>query len=162
MHDMEPSAHGVLLCIFGITLAISLIALAWVDIKHLILPNFLNVFLGIVGLIQSLVLADLHPIDAALGALLGSVLLGALAAGFRRLRGYSGLGMGDVKLAGAAGFWIGWQGIPLMLLSASLTALTFVSARSVWDQEFDPRWRLPFGPFLGGGTLLSWVLMVAT
>jgi leader peptidase (prepilin peptidase)/N-methyltransferase len=63
--------------------------------------------------------------------------------------------------AGAAGFWIGWQGIPIMLLSASLLALTVVVARLATQQGLDLRAQLPFGPFLCAGTFLAWLLISA-
>ena len=41
------------------------------------------------------------------GAVLALLFLGA-ARRYRRLRGRDGIGLGDVKLAGVAGAWLGW------------------------------------------------------
>jgi leader peptidase (prepilin peptidase) / N-methyltransferase len=147
--------------LFGGVLVLLLLALAYADIKDMILPDWLNATLAVTGLGQSLVLQVPDPIDAGVGALLGTCLFGLVGFGFQQLRGYPGLGLGDVKFAGAAGFWIGWQGIPIMLLSASLLALTVVVARLATQQGLDLRAQLPFGPFLCAGTFLAWLLISA-
>jgi leader peptidase (prepilin peptidase) / N-methyltransferase len=149
------------LALFGGVLVLLLLALAHADVKDMILPDWLNAALAASGLGQSLVLQVPHPIDAGAGAMLGTCLFGAVGFGFQRLRGYPGLGLGDVKFAGAAGFWIGWQGIPVMLLSASLFGLAVVISRLAMQQGLDLRAQLPFGPFLCAGTFLAWLLVVA-
>lgn len=154
-------AHYLVILVFGILLITLLCALAQADLKGLILPNFLNLALGIGGIAQAFTLGDPTPIAAALGALFGGASMGMIAQGYRTMRGFDGLGMGDIKFVGAAGFWIGWEGIPLMLLFASLTALAFVGCLLVLNRAINRRTRIPFGPFLGGGTLFTWLLQKA-
>jgi prepilin signal peptidase PulO-like enzyme (type II secretory pathway) len=152
---------GILsLSVFGGALVVLLAALAHADLNRLILPDRLNALLAATGLAHSLVFDVPPPLDAGMGALFGAALFAAVGFGFRRLRGYDGLGLGDVKFAGAAGFWIGWQGIPVMVLSASLLALAFVIAVGLGPSGFDLRAPLPFGPFLCAGTLVAWLIMV--
>ena len=85
-----------------------------------------------------------------------SVVLGAVAALFRHLRGIDGLGLGAQKFSFAAGLWIGWEEIAPMMLIASCSALVFVTIRSAKERKHDVAARVPFGPFLGLGTVVCW------
>lgn len=147
--------------IFGGVLATLLLALAYADIRRMRLPDALNMLLAFTGLCHSLALGLPTPADAGLGALFGGGLLALVSFAFYRLRGYEGLGLGDVKFASAAGFWIGWQGIPVMILFASLCALAFAALQASSQPGFDRRTQIPFGPFLCIGTLLTWLLMIS-
>jgi leader peptidase (prepilin peptidase)/N-methyltransferase len=142
---------------FGGLLATLLLALAASDLRAMILPDRLNVMLAGAGLGQSLLLGLPELRDAALGSIIGGGLLGLVAAVFRQLRGRDGLGLGEVKLVGAAGLWVGWQGVPLLLSVASTTALAFVALRAAGQGRLERTARLPFGPFLAVGTVASWL-----
>lgn len=148
--------------IFGLTLIALLALLAWIDFVDFILPNILNGILAFSGFIASYLLEYIHPEDAILGAAIGLFLLGSVAYGFRKFKGYEGLGMGDVKFAGAAGFWVGWQGVPMLVLIASLSALMMVLLHIIVKGEFERDRRLPFGPFLAAGTGLTWFHLMLT
>ena len=150
------ATHAVFACLLGGIL----LALAIADFHRMILPNRLNLLLAAAGAIQSVIVGQPDVIDAALGAFLGGGSLMLVAASFRRFRGIDGLGRGDLKLAAAAGIWTGWQGIPLMLLVASASALAFFTIRAMRNREFDGRAPLPFGPFLGLGTFFTWLVGV--
>lgn len=158
----EPAllASAPVLGVFGCILAALLLGLAYSDLQYMLLPDNLNALLALGGLTQSIALDFPQPLDAGLGALAGSGLLAIVAAGFYKLRGYEGLGMGDIKFGAAAGLWIGWQGLPFMLFVASLSALIFVVIRAIRQRKLDVRSQLPFGPFLCAGTLLTWVSTV--
>lgn len=156
---MSPAGQfsSLELAFFGILLAGLLTALAASDLKSMILPDHLNAMLAGAGLGQSLVVGSPALRDAALGSIIGGGLLAAIAALYSRLRDSDGLGLGDVKLVGAAGLWVGWQGVPLLLSIASTTALAFVGLRAVLHGRLDRADLLPFGPFLAVGTLVSWL-----
>jgi prepilin signal peptidase PulO-like enzyme (type II secretory pathway) len=145
---------------FGILLAAMITVLAAIDLSRMILPDRLNLMLGAIGLGQDFALGLPRPIDGLLGSLIGAALLAALAASFRKWRGIDGLGLGDQKFVAAAGLWIGWQGLPLMLMVAATSALSFAAARAGHNKEFNALARIPFGPFLGVGTFVAWLLMV--
>ncbi len=51
------------------------------------------------------------------------------------LRKIQGLGLGDVKLLAAATPWVGVTGIPILLLIATLTALTTVGRFGSWPDR---------------------------
>ncbi|ROW57285.1 prepilin peptidase, partial [Cronobacter malonaticus] len=68
---------------------------------------------------------------------------------YRWLRGYEGLGYGDMKFVGALGAWHGWQLLGVLLTIASLLGLA--AALIVYYIKSKPPVRktpLPFGPFL--------------
>lgn len=155
MHIVET--HFVFFCLLGGIL----LMLAVFDFHRMILPNWLNLSLAAAGATQSVSIGQPSVIDAALGTFAGGGSLMLVAALFRRLRGIDGLGRGDLKLAAAAGIWTGWQGIPLMLLVASVSALAFFVGRAVWNGNLDRGAPLPFGPFLGLGTFLAWLVNAA-
>jgi len=146
---------------FGLFLVGTTVVLAIVDWRHLILPDHLNALLAAGGISQVAVLGRPGLIDAGLGGLLGFLILYFLAASFRHVRGVEGLGFGDQKFAAAAGLWIGWQQIALMLLIASLSALAFVAIVALRSGSFSKSIRLPFGPFLGVGVTACWLNAVA-
>jgi leader peptidase (prepilin peptidase) / N-methyltransferase len=151
--------HSFAQIAFGCALTGIIVALAAVDLQKLILPDRLNLLLAVVGAAQALLLGLPTPVDAALGAAtgaLGIILVGEL---FRMWRGIEGLGFGDVKFVAASGIWIGWQALPLMLSIASTSALAFFAARAIASRRFDRLAALPFGPFLGLGTVLTWTAM---
>ena len=73
------------------------------------------------------------------------------------LRGREGIGLGDAKLMAAAGAWVSWEGLPSVLLVATLGGLT-----SALLQRFRKGWiratdRVAFGAFLCVGIWLVWL-----
>ena len=98
--------------------------LAWIDIRHGIIPDWLNLTLAGLGLSKAVVVGgplagfELACEGAAIGAIFW--LLRRLYFAFRKIQG---LGLGDVKFLAAAGIWVGVAGLPMLLLVAALTAL---------------------------------------
>ncbi len=81
--------------------------LAWIDIRHGIIPDWLNATIAGLGLSKAVVAGGAFAgLDAACeGAAIGVVfwLLRRLYFAFRKIQG---LGLGDVKFLAAAGLWI--------------------------------------------------------
>ena len=77
----------------------------------------------------------------------GHAIAAAVAAGFLyglrwiylRIRGVIGLGLGDVKLAAAAGAWVGLEHLPFTCLLATGAALTAVLVQRVDPASLDPQ-----------------------
>ena len=131
-------------------------ALAWIDIRHGIIPDWLNLAIAGLGLANILVIGD--PSDA-LQAIGEGVAIGALFWLLRRLyfayRNAQGLGLGDVKFLAAAGIWVGIAGLPMLLLVATLAALVCAGIVHLAGRSLTAETLLPFGPFLAAGLLLT-------
>ncbi len=135
-----------------------LLTLAVMDARHFWLPDALTLPLAALGLTLGDWMLPASFADRALGAAAGAGVLFLLALGYRRLRGREGLGLGDAKLLGAIGAWLGWQALPFVLLIASLTALLWVAGLRLAGRELDAATRVPLGTFLCIAVLPAWVL----
>jgi len=92
-----------------------------------------------------------------IGAAVGFGGLWLLAFLYRRVRGRDGLGGGDPFLLGAIGAWVGWAGLPSVLLWASAAGLAVVAAKLVLRRPVASADRLPFGVFLAVGAWMTWL-----
>ena len=156
-----PNLLIALKAAFGCLLFATVLMMAVVDCREMILANRLNALLAAGGIGQAILVGQPHLTDGVLGAVFGFVVLSVIAALFRRIRGIDGLGFGDQKFSAAAGLWIGWEEIAPMLLIAACSALAFVMVRSARRWKFDLAARVPFGPFLGFGTVVCWLVAFA-
>jgi leader peptidase (prepilin peptidase)/N-methyltransferase len=134
--------------------------LALVDLRTRLLPN--RVLLpGVVGGVVLLAVAA--AVDDSWPALGRAVLAAAAAAAgllVLALIAPRGMGMGDVKLAGLLGLYLGWLGWPVVLtglflgfLVQALLGLALLAAHRVGRRS-----ELPFGPALLAGALVAALL----
>jgi leader peptidase (prepilin peptidase)/N-methyltransferase len=141
-----------LLCLLGIVLA-------WIDIRHGIIPDWLNLAIAGLGLSKLLIVdGPLPGLEAACeGAAIGATfwLLRRLYFAFRKIQG---LGLGDVKFLAAAGIWIGVAGLPMLLLVAALTALACAGVMQLAGRQLTGQTAMSFGPFLALGLLFTTAL----
>ncbi|CEL79808.1 Leader peptidase (Prepilin peptidase) [Klebsiella quasipneumoniae] len=141
------AALPFLLCYSGLTLA-----LCHQDLRHGLLPDRYTCPLLWSGLLFYLCLAPHQLHDAVWGAIGGYLCLAALYWLYRGIRGYEGLGYGDIKYIAALGAWHGWQLLPQLLLVASLLAGMTWMTLALFRRSKQQRWGLnnplPFGPFL--------------
>lgn len=143
----------------------NLLIIALVDAEHFWLPDQLTLPLFLSGLLTAVLL---HPggLSAALPSALIPPLIGS-AVGFGALwmlawlyklaRGREGLGGGDPFLLGAGGAWVGWTGLPSVLLWASAAGLSLVLAMLIARRRVSGTDRLPFGVFLSIGIWMTWL-----
>ena len=126
-----------------------LIALAGIDLDHKLLPNKIVYPMAAYGLVVSLiVVTDDFPEHLIAGAGAFAFLLIAVLA-------YpSGMGMGDVKLAGAMGLYLGVSVVPA-LLTAFLTGTIFGLAVIAREGAQARKKAVPFGIFLAIGGLVG-------
>jgi leader peptidase (prepilin peptidase)/N-methyltransferase len=140
---------------FGLLCLLSAV-LAWIDIQHGIIPDWLNLAIAGLGLSKALIvdgpLAGLEAV--AEGAAIGAVfwLLRRLYFAVRKIQG---LGLGDVKFLAAAGVWVGVAGLPMLLLVAALTALACAGVMQLAGRQLNAQTSISFGPFLAIGLLFT-------
>jgi leader peptidase (prepilin peptidase)/N-methyltransferase len=149
--------HGLLFAVVSALLGWQLLLIAVVDAEHFWLPDRLTLPLIATGLIATGVVARGLPWPQILGAVMGFGLLWLLAWLYRRVRGRDGLGGGDPILFAGAGAWVGWTGLPSVLLWACATGLCVVLWRLLRRRPVRGEDRLPFGTFLALGVWLTWL-----
>lgn len=141
-------------CVFGWWLLV----LAWIDLRHWLLPDALTLPLILAGLAAAAAFAPASLAARALGAALGYLSLRLVAGAYRMLRGREGMGQGDAKLFAAAGAWVGAAGLPGVLLLAATSALAVVAGLRLAGIRLGAQSALPFGPFLAIAAWLVWLV----
>lgn len=144
------------LSIFSALAILTLIALAVIDARTQHLPNVLVIALFILSFFQYSLLppAWLHQL---LGALLGGGLFLAIQLISKAITGRDSLGMGDVKLMVALGALTGWLGLPIVMLTASLSAGAILLYKRLITKNYHKDQKFAFGPYLCFGGYVSLV-----
>ena len=151
----QPSALAAVLTAL---LGWQLLLLAVVDAENFWLPDALTLPLLATGLAAAALLEERAVLDSVVGAAVGFAGLWLLARVYRLVRGREGLGGGDPFLLAAGGAWVGWIGLPSVLLWAAISGLSVVAARLLVRRPVSGTDRLPFGVFLAVGIALTWLL----
>jgi leader peptidase (prepilin peptidase)/N-methyltransferase len=127
----------------------ALIALAAIDFDHRLLPNKIVYPLAAYGVIATLLVDQDDLVENLIaGAGAFAFLLAAVIAYPR------GMGMGDVKLAGAMGLYLGLSVIPALLvafLSGSLVGVVILAREGAAGRKK----AVPFGVFLALGGIVG-------
>jgi leader peptidase (prepilin peptidase) / N-methyltransferase len=158
-YALGPSA-ALVSCLLGW----SMLAIAAVDARRFVIPDVLSLPAVAAGLLASGYLLDpsmhqLISLDHVIGAGVGGVLFWLVREAYWRIRGREGLGLGDVKLAAAAGAWTGWQHLSDVILFATTAALGLAIAIAIARREtLSATSRLAFGVFLAPSIWLVWLL----
>jgi len=174
-HDGLSFALG-----FDLAFAASILALIFIDAEHMILPNAIT-YPGILfALIARAVVPYLagpghfddlpqlmiflppsYPpwvvsiIGAALGALVGGGSLWLMGFLWEKLRGVEAMGLGDVKMMFMVGAYLGWRLTILTILMGALSGSLIGVSLMLRRGSRDLQMMLPFGIFLGIGSLVS-------
>ena len=139
------------------------LALCWYDLRYGLLPDRLTCPLLWSGLFYYLYYAPLQLEYAVGGAIGGYLAFTCLYWLYRGIRGYEGLGYGDVKFLAALGAWHGWPMLPQLVFLATVFAggvmlLVIILGKAPGSLN-NP---LPFGPFLAAaGFWCGWQTLVS-
>ena len=165
---------------FDLAFTASIVALIFIDAEHMILPNAITypgILFALITRVAVPYLAgpahfdDLPQLQALLPpnyplwlvSLIGAV-IGALAGGgslwlmgflWERLRGVEAMGLGDVKMMFMVGAFLGWRLTILTILLAAFTGSLAGIALMVRRGGRNLQMMLPFGIFLGIGSIVS-------
>jgi leader peptidase (prepilin peptidase)/N-methyltransferase len=135
-----------------------LIALSWIDLRTLRLPDSLTLPLLLLGLATARFVDPEDWLGHVVGAAASFAAFAAITVLYRRVRGVEGLGLGDAKLAAALGSFVSWQGMPGTVLMAAALALLFVVSRALIKRRPIARAEpIPFGPFLCLAAWFTWL-----
>jgi leader peptidase (prepilin peptidase) / N-methyltransferase len=135
--------------VFELPFVAALVVLAAIDVVRRLLPNRIVYPLAAWGLVATL-LVERDDLVEHLIAGAGAFLFLYLAA----LARPEGMGMGDVKLAGVMGLYLGLAVIPALLValfSGTLVGLGIV----LRDGAAARKWTVPFGVFLALGGIVG-------
>jgi leader peptidase (prepilin peptidase) / N-methyltransferase len=140
----------------GCALGWVLIAAAMIDLRHYWLPDPLILPLIPAGLLVSWLTTGAVTAQG-IGVIAGYASVAAIRWLYRMLLSREGIGLGDAKLLGAAGSWVGWTGLPSVALIAAVTALaiSFASSRR-WSRGAGDA-PIAFGPCLALGFWIVWL-----
>jgi leader peptidase (prepilin peptidase) / N-methyltransferase len=139
--------HDVLL---GLVLVALLVPLALIDLDHRIIPNRLTA-LGAVAALAIGAATDLGGVPEQLSA-------GVAAGGFLLLAALArpgGMGMGDVKLAGMLGLFLGREVAVALLVALVVGSLVGVAVMARTGVAAGRKTAIPFGPFLALGGVVA-------
>ncbi|EPU3917967.1 prepilin peptidase [Aeromonas hydrophila] len=143
-----------------------LLALTFIDLDKMLLPDQLTLPLLWGGLLFNLTGGFAPLADAVIGAMAGYLVLWSLYWAFKLLSGKEGMGYGDFKLLAALGAWLGWQALPIVLLLSSLVG-AFIGIGLILLRNHHQNKPIPFGPYLAiagwiallwGDTITRWYL----
>jgi leader peptidase (prepilin peptidase)/N-methyltransferase len=134
----------------GLALVAILVPTALIDLEHRVIPNGLMAVGAVVGLALVLVADSGH---------LAAHLIAATAAGgffFVVVLAYPrGMGMGDVKLAGLLGLYLGASVAPALLVALVSGTVVGVAIIARKGTHAGRKTAIPFGPFLAFGGIVG-------
>ena len=124
-----------------------LVALLFIDLDKMLLPDQLTLPLLWLGLLLSTQHVFVGTTDAIIGAAAGYLSLWSVYWLFKLATGKEGMGYGDFKLLAALGAYTGWQGLPIIiLLSSFVGAIAGILIMVI--QNKGKSLAIPFGPYL--------------
>jgi leader peptidase (prepilin peptidase)/N-methyltransferase len=130
-------------------LATALVIIAFIDIDYQIIPNIIT-FPGIpLGLISTYFFLPHSILNAIIGLLGGGGLLLLMAIIYP-----GGMGGGDIKMVAMLGAFLGWQKVFLTIFIGSLIG-SIIGIALMLIKKWGRKTKIPFGPYLALGALLS-------
>jgi leader peptidase (prepilin peptidase)/N-methyltransferase len=126
-----------------------LIALAGIDLDHKLLPNKIVYPMAVYGLVATAIVDTGDLVEHVIAGAGGFLFLFIAVLAYPR-----GMGMGDVKLAGAMGLYLGLSIVPAMLtafLTGSLVGLGMMAREGAQARKK----AVPFGVFLALGGIVG-------
>jgi len=138
----------------GAFLSSACLALLAIDAEFQILPDKITLTGIVAGLALSFVSGGRSPASAFIGAAVGAGGLWLVAFVYERVAGHEGMGLGDVKMLGMIGAFLGPWGVLVTILLASVTG-SIVGVGLIAAGAGDRKLRLPFGVFLAVGAVAA-------
>ena len=131
-----------------------LIALSGIDFDLQLLPDSITLPLLWLGLLLSLQTLFVDSASSIVGAAVGYLSLWSVYVLFKWVTGKEGMGYGDFKLLAMLGAWVGWQGLPVIVLLSSVVGAV-VGIVLIVARGRDRNIPIPFGPYLAAAGWLT-------
>jgi leader peptidase (prepilin peptidase) / N-methyltransferase len=144
---MHHSAAGIAL---SVVLILLVVPAALIDLEHRIIPNQITALGAVLALVIGLAL---DPSGEP-----GRLIAGTAAGGFLLLAALAypgGMGMGDVKLAGMMGLFLGAAVAPALLVALLAGVVLGAGVIARKGAHEGRKTAVPFGPFLALGALVA-------
>lgn len=114
-------ARAVSVFALDLVFALSLVAVAFIDLDHMYVPDAISIGGTALGVCTFWLRPEVDLRDALLGAAIGfGVVWLPFGVLYRWIRGRTGMGLGDAKLLMMAGAWFGWPGAAFALLAGAV------------------------------------------
>jgi leader peptidase (prepilin peptidase) / N-methyltransferase len=126
-----------------------LVAVAFIDLEHRIVPNRILLPVAVWGLLSAALLTPAELPELLIGGAAAFLLLLVAALAYP-----AGMGMGDVKLAGVMGLYLGVAVAPALLAAFTLGSLVGLAILAREGPKGRKR-GVPFAPFLALGGLIG-------
>ncbi|MDM7859545.1 A24 family peptidase [Alteromonas sp. ASW11-36] len=133
--------------LLGIIVTWVLVALTFIDADKMLLPDELTLPLLWLGLGASVFTIFVPSSTAIIGATAGYLSLWSVYWLFKLVTGKEGMGYGDFKLLAALGAFVGWQGLPVIIILSSLVG-AIVGIALITLRRNESSQAIPFGPYL--------------
>lgn len=133
----------------------ALFVIVYIDIDFRIIPDRFSWGNWVIALAYVFIFKE-NTLEHILGGVFGFGTFFLLAWGYEKWRGVEGLGMGDVKMMGWLGTWVGFSSVPLLVIIASLSG-SIVGFWNMRKSGEGMQTAIPFGPFLALGAYLVWL-----
>jgi leader peptidase (prepilin peptidase) / N-methyltransferase len=143
----RDGAHDIVL---GLILVTVLVPVTLIDLEHRIIPNRITLPAAVAAIVAGAILdVDFVP---------EQLIAGVAAGGFFFLAAFAyprGMGMGDVKLAGVLGLYLGRavaSAVLIALVAGIVVGVAIIAAKGAREGR---RTAVPFGPFLALGAVVA-------
>ena len=145
----------------SVLFALVMLAIVWSDLQRFIIPDTLSLPMIPAGLYVSWLFSGPWAVETVqtnlAAALFGYGAFWLIRWGYKVYAGRTGLGLGDVKLAAAAGAWTGFEGLVNVWLLASFAAIGCVLAVKVFSgANISAGTKIAFGAFLAPAIWIVW------
>jgi leader peptidase (prepilin peptidase)/N-methyltransferase len=141
---------GALEIVLGLLLVTALVPITLIDLDRRLIPNAITLPASVVALVAAVAL-DVSFVPEQLIA-------GVAAGGFFLLAALAyprGMGMGDVKLAGMLGLYLGRSVAPAIFIALIAGVLVGAVIMARLGAREGRKAAVPFGPFLALGALIA-------
>jgi leader peptidase (prepilin peptidase)/N-methyltransferase len=134
----------------GFAFVLLLVPITFIDLDHQIIPNVLTLLGAILAIGLTAALQPHRLPEHLIAGLAAAGFLFAAVLAYPR-----GMGMGDVKLAGVMGLFLGREVGPAMLVALVAGTVVGVAIMGAKGVQAGRKTKVPFGPFLALGSVVG-------